>query len=466
LEGIVSLLEHQGWKKNMKNKTVGIFLCILLIATSIPLVESLKSSTIHPTVHYSSLTSMTGWFERQRLAHSNGPDMDVYICPVSLDGDTALRGAPYDGDFSGSVYVYIRTGTTWTQQTKLLPSDITSVSYFGQAVSLSGDTALIGASGSAYVFTRKGTTWTQQAKLRASDGLDFDYSLSLDGDTALIQGSQCVYVFIRTGTTWTQQAKLTASDIGDQDWFGFSISLDGDTALIGSWFVFSKGYAYVFTRTGTTWTQQAKFNGSNIDVDAFGSTVSLSGDTALIGAEWDNEKADDSGSVYVYTRTGTTWAQQTKLTALDSRPWGYFGGRVFLDDNTALIGDSYGHVYVFIRNDTTWIQQAILSTSDIASDDCFGMSLSLDGDTALIGTWWTEHIRFGRGFAYVFTRTGNTWNQQGKLTSYRANIENNRSEREIMIPVSVNIPAFYPFIEKLFQRFPHALPLLRQLWRY
>jgi hypothetical protein len=447
-------------------KIITIFVCMLLIVTFISVAESIKSNTIHPTVHYSSLTSRTAWIEKQRHVQHNGPDDDVYICPVSLDGDTALRGAPQERDFTGSVYVYTRTGTTWTQQAKLLPSDSSSVSYFGRAVSLSGDTALIGGYGSAYVFIRTGTTWIQQAKLTASDGLDFDYSLALDGDTALIQGYQCVYVFTRMGITWTQQAKLTAPNIGYYEWFGYSISLDGDTALIGSWFVFSGGYAYVYTRTGTTWIQQAQFNGSLVDDDAFGSTVSISGDTALIGAELDNEKEDDSGSVYVYTRTGTTWTQQTKLTASDSRPWGYFGGKVFLDDNTALIGDSYGHVYVFIRNNTAWIQQAILSTSDIASDGCFGVSLSLDGDTALIGTWWTEHIRFGRGFAYVFTRTGNIWNQQDKLTSFRVNNEYDRTKPEAILPGLMNNQLYNQLIEKLFQRFPHAFPLLRQLMGY
>ena len=150
--------------------------------------------------------------------------------------------------------MFTRTGTTWTQQAKLLASDGAAGDRFG-IVSLSGDTALIGAhydddngidSGSAYVFTRTGTTWTQQAKLLASDGAAGDHfgaSVSLDGDTALIGAhrmmtteldSGSAYVFTRTGTTWTQQAKLLASDGAAGDWFGATVSLYGDTALIGA----------------------------------------------------------------------------------------------------------------------------------------------------------------------------------------------------------------------------------------
>ncbi|MCX6663143.1 MAG: FG-GAP repeat protein [Euryarchaeota archaeon] len=452
----------------MKKKILGMFMCMLLMVTAVPAVESLANNAIISTVPNLPLTSMTGRIEKQKHLHSNGPDPDVYGCSVSLDGDTALKGAPYDddnGDLSGSVYVYTRTGTTWTQQAKLLPSDGAANGLFGDSVSLSGDTALILGYGSVYVFTRTGAIWTQQQKLITSDGGVFDGSISLDGDTALVQGYQCVYVFTRTGTTWAQQAKLTASEIGYSDWFGYSVSLDGDTALVGSWFVFGMGYVYVFTRNGTIWTQQAKFTGSYVDVDAFGSSVSLSGDTALIGAEWDNEKAEDAGAAYVYTRTGTTWTEQAILTALDNRPWGYFGRLVSLDGDTALIGDSYGHAYVFTRNGTTWIQQAKLTTSDIGSSNSFGWSISLDGDTALIGTVWSKHIIGGHGFAYVFTRTGTTWKQQGKFTLYRANNVSNRVQREAMLPVSINTPV-YQLIEKLFQRFPNAFPILRQLLGY
>jgi hypothetical protein len=330
----------------MKKKIIGMFVCMLLIATAVPAVESLKNSTINPTVPSTPLTSMAAnWTEKQKLLASDAAAGDYFGVSVSLDGDTALIGARYDDDTgvsSGSAYVFTRTGTTWTQQAKLFASDGAADDQFGWSVSLSGDTALIGAawdddngvsSGSAYVFTRIGTTWTQQAKLLASDGTAqdrFGGSVSLSGDTALIGAawdddkgvdSGSAYVFTRTSTTWTQQAKLLASDAAAGDYFGVSVSLDGDTALIGAYKDDDKGFdsgsAYVFTRTSTTWTQQAKLLASDAAAENyFGWSVSLSGDTALIGAPLAGNNG--AGSAYVFTRTGdTTWISSPFLELIE-----------------------------------------------------------------------------------------------------------------------------------------------------
>ncbi|MFE3846210.1 hypothetical protein ACFL1L_05075, partial [Thermoplasmatota archaeon] len=177
-------------------------------------------------------------------------------------------------------------------------------------------------SGSAYVFTRLDTDWaewTEQAKLRASDGAagdQFGYSVSINGDYAIIGArldddngaySGSAYVFIRSGTDWTQQAKLLASDgyIGDN--FGFSVSIDGDYAIIGArlddYNGENSGSAYVFIRSGTAWTQQVKLLASDGDAgDYFGGSVSIDGDYAIIGACGDNDNGDGSGSAYVFKK--------------------------------------------------------------------------------------------------------------------------------------------------------------------
>jgi hypothetical protein len=301
---------------------------------------------------------------------------------VSLSGDTALIGAVDDdnGVDSGSVYVFIRTGTSWTQQAKLLASDGTADDMFGYSVSLSGYTALIGAvsdndgRGSAYVFARTDTTWTQQQKLLVPDGIINDFfggSVSLSYDTALISvhgdddnGAQSgsAYVFTRSDTNWTLQQKLLAADGTASDYFGYSVSLAGDTALIGAdgddGNGIDSGSAYVFTRTGTTWTQQAKLLASyGAAYDSFGWSVSLSSDTALIGAPFDDDNGNSSGSAYVFTRTGTTWTQQVKLLASDGAVADRFGWRVSLSGDTALFGVRWdgdnggnsGSAYVFTK---------------------------------------------------------------------------------------------------------------------
>jgi hypothetical protein len=417
----------------MKKKFIGLLVCMLLIATVVPTVISLENSTINPMIPSTSLSSMAAdWTQLQKLLASDGEASDQFGLTVALDGDTALIGAPKDADngqYSGSAYVFTRTDTTWTLQQKLLASDGEAHDYFGYSVSLSGDTALIGAIGvdsfigEAYVFIRSGTTWTQQAQLLASDGAVYDQfgcSVSLHEDTALVgsyghdsnEGS--AYVFIRTGTTWTPQAQLLASDGAENDQFGLTVALDGDTALIGAHWeddnvVYDTGAAYVFTRTGATWSQQQKLLASDgAAYDEFGLSVSLDGDTALIGAP-KNDAASIPGSAYVFIRSGATWAQQDKLVASDGAAPDYFGCSVSVDEDTALIGAFWGDgiatdsgsAYVFIRSGITWTQQDKLVASDGEGYEEFGYSVSLHEDTALIGAFGDDSAK---GSAYVFTR--------------------------------------------------------------
>ena len=148
---------------------------------------------------------------------------------------------------------------------------------------------------------------------------------------------------MRSGTTWTQQQKLTASDGASEDRFGYSVSLSGDYALIGASFVddngSESGSAYVFVRSGTTWTQQQKLTASDGAAnDHFGYSVSLSGDCALIGAWGDDDSGSESGSAYVFVRSGTTWTEQQKLTASDGASTDLFGYSVSISGDTAIVG--------------------------------------------------------------------------------------------------------------------------------
>ena len=312
------------------------------------------------------------WVQQAKLTASDGAADDCFGSSVALSGDTALVGAVYDeigtNARQGSAYVFVRSGTTWTQQAKLTASDGAWDDDFGVSVALSGDTALVGAylddvgankdQGSTYVFTRNGTIWTQQAQLTASDGAEYDAfgeAVALSGDTALVGAGEntidanasqgAAYVFTRSGTTWTQQAQLIASDGAAEDYFGGSVALSGDTALV----VASnddvganadQGSAYVFTRSGMTWTQQAKLIAlDGAASDNFGRSVALSGDTALVGADSDTVGANtDQGSAYVFTRNGTTWTQQSQLTASDGAAGDNFGVSVALSGDTALVG--------------------------------------------------------------------------------------------------------------------------------
>lgn len=363
---------------------------------------------------------------------------------------------------AGSSFATKQAGISGTEQAKLVANDAQGYDYSGYSVSLSGDgnTALIGAyhntgtynaQGAAYVFTRTGSTWTQQSKLlasdpAASDGFGFGLILSADGNTALIgaytktgtMGSNqgAAYVFTRSGTTWTQQAKLLQGDPGKNSYFGVSVSLsgDGNTSIVGAYGTGSSpnsGSAYIFTRSGSTWTQQSKLVLSDgFGGDYFGWSVSLSsdGNMALIGAYGKKTIYNGQGSAYVFTRSGSTWTQQAKLTHSDPAANDFLGISVSLssDGNTALIGayqktgtySQQGAAYVFTRSGSTWTQQAKVLAGDPAASDGFGSSVSLsgDGDTALIGAYRkTGSGGSNQGAVYVFTRTGSIWTQQVKL---------------------------------------------------
>jgi hypothetical protein len=281
----------------------------------------------------------------------DGAIFDQFGLSVALDGDMALAGAYWDDD-QGSVYVFTRSDGVWTQGAKLTAGDGAGYHRFGRSVALDADTALVGDNGSAYVFTRSGAIWTQQARLTARDGApisDFGISVALAGDTALVgaftdddkgASSGSAYVFTRSGGVWTQQAKLTARDGAAFDLFGYSVALDGQTALVGAYgdddLGFNAGSAYVFVRSGGVWTQQAKLTASDgLASDAFGFAVVLGGDVALIGAPGAGEKRPNAGSTYIFTRTGGVWTQQDKLTAGDGAAGDFFGTSVALDGDTA-----------------------------------------------------------------------------------------------------------------------------------
>lgn len=541
---------------------------MLMIATTIPTVESLKNSSIKIMVPNTPLTSTTSnWTETQKLLALDGATDDEFSSSVSLDGDTAIIGAPFDDDNgidSGSVYVFTRTGSTWTQQAKLLASDGAADDRFGWSVSLDDNTVLIGAiwdddnggnSGSAYVYTRTGSTWTQQEKLLASDGSEHDSfanSVSLNSDTALIgtyldddngDASGSVYVFKRIGTTWTQQAKLLASDNAQGDLFGKSVSIYGETALIGAVQDddngAESGSAYVFTCAGTSWTQQAKLLASDgTPGDAFGYSVSLYGETALIGA---NYKTSGTGATYVFTRTGNTWTQQAKLIASDGDSGDNFGKSVSYFADTALIGalnhddgNNSGSAYMFTRTGTTWTEQQKLLAADGTAGDWFGWSVSLNINTCLIGAVWDDDNGGNSGSAYVFTKESEnqppnpptidgpasgkkgvsynynfvTVDPEGDDVYYWINWSDGSPATEWIGPypsgqlviishtfsqkgtfiiicqakdahnalsdwgtLSVTMPCSYiipfqQFWERLFERFPHAFPLLKHLMGY
>jgi hypothetical protein len=402
------------------------------------------------------ITSHAAFAQRStpvQVVHPAGAANDQFGYAVAVDGDTMIVGAFADdvgaNADQGSAHVYRWTGSGWTFESTLTAADGAAGDSFGRAVAISGDTVIVGAlgddasanadQGSAYVFTRSGTTWTQQAKLIAANGAASDFlgiAVAISGDTAVVgasgddvgananQGS--AYVFVRVGAAWSQQAQLTASNGAPSDSFGLNLALSGDTVIVGAYLDdvganVDQGSAYVFTRAGTTWTQQTQLSaGDGAAIDNFGISVAVSGDTVVVGALSDDIGANvDQGSAYVFTRNATTWTQQAKITASDGAANDNFGARVALSDHTIVVGatgddvgatSDQGSAYVYARSATTWTQQAQLTASDGATGDQFGISVVISGDTAVVGAS-TDDVgpNSNQGSAWVFSRIGSKW---------------------------------------------------------
>ena len=291
------------------------------------------------------------WEQVAKLTADDAAAGDNFGLSVSLSGSTALIGAYHDddnGDNSGSAYIFERqSDDSWLQVYKLTADDAAAGDFFGISVSLSGSRALIGAdhdndnagsSGSAYIFERQSDdSWLQVAKLTASDAGVSDFfgnSVSLSGSTALVGAflnngkgiqSGSAYIFERqSDDSWLQVPKLIASDATAGDFFGRSVSLSGNRALIGAHNDDdngnNSGSAYIFERQSDgSWSQVVKLTASDAAAnDFFGRSVSLSGSTALIGANRDDDNANDSGSAYVYDKGLLLTNYQTALTALET----------------------------------------------------------------------------------------------------------------------------------------------------
>jgi hypothetical protein len=314
---------------------------------------------------------------------------------LSSDGNTALIGGPYDNKQIGAAWVFTRSGSTWTQQgPKLTGGGESGEGNFSDAVALSsdGNTAMIGA--------------------------------GCDGSGTGVGCVGAIWAFTRAGSTWTQQGpKLTGGGESGNGEFGIRVALssEGNTAVIGAPYDGTAGAAWIFTRSGSTWTQQGpKFTGSEEIGESrfgFGVAVSSDGNTALIGGHGDNLEPGQHGvgAAWVFTRSGSTWTQQgPKLTGKEESGFGDFGEAVALSSggSTALIGGSndnkeIGAAWVFARSGSTWTQQgAKLTASGEIGTGTFGISVALSASatTALIGGAG-DNRPVESGAAWVFATT-------------------------------------------------------------
>ena len=373
----------------------------------------------------------TPFAEELELVHSDRAAHDSFGASVSISGDYVVVGVTRDDDDvhnSGSVVVFVRSEGTWLQQQKLTAENPAYHDFFGESVSISGDYVVVGAPwrrvggtfgvGSAFVFVRSGATWMLQQELTASDTTGyFGESVSISGDYLIVgawvteEQRGTAHVFRRSGTTWTEEQKLTASNRAPWSHFGESVSISGDYAVVGAPLADSRGSAYVFRRSGTTWTEEQKIRPTGNAVgDYFGGSVSISGDCVVVGASRFDGTGDNSGFAYVFRRSGTTWMEEQKLVASQGSASDNFGGSVSISGDYVVVGASQdddngshsGSAYVFGRSGTTWIEQK-LQASDGAANDYFGNSVAVSGDRVVVGAFARTKDYEAEGAVYLFT---------------------------------------------------------------
>jgi len=432
---------------------------------------------------------------------------------------------PHMGDHFGNGGTLLGDSVALSGDGLMLAVGAPNESGGGKGVNGNQDDTSVYSAGAVYVYTRRNTNspWTQQAYVKASNpqaGAELGHvvSLSADGNTMAvsayfeasaargIDGNQnddsipqagAAYVFTRRGTAWSQQAYIKASNtgeagtdgnFGDGDQFGFSLSLsdDGNTLAVGANAedsnatgingnqqdnsMQSAGAAYLFVRSGTTWTQQAYVKAPNTAANVqFGYSVALSADGNTFAVSSFDEGGstrgvvngpngpfpagrNGTGAIYVYTRSAATWTLQSYLKASNAENGDSLGVMVSIsDDGNTVVGGildedcvstgvnpsnacdndvrsdtSVGAAMVFVRQGTQWAQQAFIKASNTGKEDWFGSRLQIsgDGNTLAIAAQLEDSVAQGingkqdddsaqeAGAVYFFTRTGTTWGQK------------------------------------------------------
>jgi hypothetical protein len=335
------------------------------------------------------------------------PDFGI---PVDIDGNTAaIRGGGFRfGVFpNGTVCLYAREGTTWSLEQCVTDTDEVpnSDDGYGVAIALSGDTLVVGA--------------------------------SADTTNGIIAGA--AYVYVRNGHTWSLQQKLFPTDPSPFAQFGIAVDIAGDTLVVGAHgdddSGFQTGAAYIFRRTGTTWTQEQKIKANDEQAEsAFGASISLNGQTIAVGAPSESSpNASFSGAVYAFVNNGAGWQQQAKIKPNNTMPNQQFGSTVSISGDTIvatapgeIIGApsveaqnvrSKGAVYILDRTGTSWTHQKRFFERDTNRTGGFAVRAAIDGDTIIVGDPTFDTLAQFTGAVYVFERSGNGWSLKHTLTA-------------------------------------------------
>lgn len=405
------------------------------------------NSTSGAGASYVFVKAGANWIQNTKLFANDGDEDDAFGTRVHLKDNKLIVTSYNDDDHglnSGSVYIYDYIGGSWLFKNKLLPTDSAHNDNFGFSVSLDGDVAIIGApydrdlgveTGSAYIFEYENDNWNLSEKLFpefGEDGDEFGYSVSISGDKAIVGSPKndlfsidggLVYFYEKQNGTWTQ-VHVTSNFVPFSH-FGFSLDIDGNRALIGADRANDIGSAYIFDFDGTDWQYTDELTKTLHTDSRLGYSVSLSGDRALVSAPYNNFNGlTESGIAYVFELSGGVWIEADKISPVDAEQGDKFGVSVSLIANRAAIGASEeddqgnnaGAAYIFDYISPggglpIWNQSEKIIAADVDAADYFGYSVSLGVDKVLI----SAPVANNHGVAYLFELIGNNWEESNKF---------------------------------------------------
>lgn len=370
-----------------------------------------------------------GWALEDELVPSK--DHTQFGWSVATDEDWLLAGAPADdeqGFASGSAHLFERDGTHWTHRIKLVGNETDEDDLFGDAVAVSGDVAVVGASneeevtegkGSAYVFEHNGTTWVQRARLTPGDpeAERFGEAVDVTGDMILVgapghdgEGPEAgsAYIFQKAQTGWIQQTRLRGNDTDGNDEFGISVALSDRWAIVGAKGDESpggEGSAYVYENEGAEWIQQSELTADDTGgSDRFGASASISGDRLVFGAPHDTD-GEATGSAYTFQYDGTAWVQEDELLPLDGGA-DRLGESVAVSEDWAILGakfgDGHGTAYLFQDAGDDWVHEEKVSASDGEQNDKFGSAVAISDARAAVGAPFERQGGETSGSVYTY----------------------------------------------------------------
>ncbi|MCK4660888.1 MAG: FG-GAP repeat protein, partial [Phycisphaerae bacterium] len=320
------------------------------------------------TLHVVTVDGVISWTQQPEFILEEASEPQHVGSAIAISGDTMVAGAQLVSEEYGAVFVYQwnYTDNNWVETAKLYPSDRGIAGEgFGQAVSIHGNTLVIGApddatfdtdSGAVYVFERQSNgDWLEKAKLTASDASSYDefgQSVSVDGSTILVGApggsNDDAYFFTRSGTNWIEQLKLHST----YD-YGRSVAVDGNTAVIGRPDRYGYGTAHVYTYNGSVWSHRKELTPSDPDSgERFGEDVAIDGGKIVVGApNWDNPEDSSNeahGRAFIFEGSGSNWTRTARLTAEGGLPQSespteindgaHFGTSVDVDGRYVVVG--------------------------------------------------------------------------------------------------------------------------------